>query len=75
MIITNLTIAVKELEDAGFSISTLTPDSVLVNEETGAVKIVISKSTIQRQDTLGGSGYVQLSTEQIRYVAPEILNN
>jgi hypothetical protein len=66
---------VKELEDSGFSISTLTPDSVLVNEDTGAVKIVISKSTIQRQDTLAGSGYVQLSTDQIRYVAPEILNN
>jgi len=66
---------VKELEDSGFSISTLTPDSVLVNEDTGAVKIVISKSTIQRQDTLGGDGYVQLSTDQIRYVAPEILNN
>ena len=70
-----MTIAVKELEDSGFSISTLTPDSVLVNEDTGAVKIVILKSTIQRQDTLGGGGYVKLSTDQIRYVAPEILNN
>lgn len=70
-----MTIAVKDLEDSGFSISTLTPDSVLVNDETGAVKIVISKSTIMRLDTFGGSGYMQLSTDQIRYVAPEILNN
>jgi hypothetical protein len=73
--ISNLTITVKDLEDSGFTISTLTPDSVLVNDDTGAVKIVISKSTIQRHDTLGGSGYMQLSTDQIRYVAPEILNN
>lgn len=56
--ISNMTIAVKDLEDSGFTISTLTPDSVLVNDDTGAVKIVISKSTIQRHDTLGGAGYM-----------------
>ena len=44
--ISNIAVAVKDLEDSGFSISNLTPDSVLVNDETGAVKIVISKSTI-----------------------------
>lgn len=56
--ISNMTIAVKDLEDSGFTISTLTPDSVLVNEDIKAVKIVISKSTIQRHDTLGGAGYM-----------------
>jgi hypothetical protein len=50
--------AVKDLEDSGFTISTLTPDSVLVNEDSGAVKITLSQSTIQKLEHLGGAGYM-----------------
>ena len=61
-IISNLTKAVKDLEDSGFIIQTLTPESVLVNEDSGAVKIVISKSTIHKIEGITSS-YIQPTTE------------
>ena len=61
LIINNIAKAIIDLQDNGFSIQTITPDSILVNESTGNIKIVISKSTVTKVDhaNIFGGGYVQ----------------
>lgn len=60
LIINNIAKAIIDLQDNGFSIQTITPDSILVNESTGNIKIVISKSTVTKieHSNIFGGGYV-----------------
>lgn len=76
LIVSNVAKAVVDLQENGFAIQTITPDSILVNESTGQIKIVISKSTVTKLDqtNLFGGGYSQPTFDQIRYLSPEILN-
>jgi hypothetical protein len=61
LIINNLAKAILDLQDNGFSIQTLTPDSILVNLQSGTIRIVLSKSTVTKLEhtNIFGGGYVQ----------------
>ena len=74
-IIVNLAKALSELNDNGFTVQHLTADSVLINEASGQVKIVISKSTVQKIGEEYKGGLIVPTSESLRYTAPELINN
>ena len=57
----------------------MTPDSILVHEDSGAVKIILSKSTIEKVGDAVTSNnnfnnFMIQATETYRYSSPEVLD-
>ena len=69
----NLVKAVHDLISRGFEIQQLNPESVLIHEESGDVRILLSKSTIQKVE--GGilKDCLIPVFDMLRYAAPEYL--
>lgn len=74
----NLVKAVNDLEQKGFAIQALTPEGILVHEESGGIRILLHKSTIQKTAPSGSgasySSFMIPTLESIRYSPPEALN-
>lgn len=49
----NVAKAVADLEDKGFKIQVLHPENILVQEESGIIRLLLSQSTIQKVENQG----------------------
>ena len=65
--------AVSDLVDRGFQVQSVNPESVLVHEESGDIRILLSKSTIQSVE--GGllEGCLIPTFDMLRFAPPEYL--
>lgn len=74
-IFVNVTKAVYDLENRGIEIWKLTPENILVNENTGEVKIILNEACMQnlRKKSEATYSYMMPTLEEIKYQSPELL--